>query len=44
MRPRVYGHNNRDVAYVLAYFGEDIATATTLINWALELKPSFASG
>ncbi len=33
-----------NVAYVLAYFGEDIATATTLIDRALELKPSFASG
>src|ERR1700730_16397971 len=33
-----------NVAYVLAYFGEDIAAATTLIDWALERKPSFASG
>ena len=33
-----------NVAYVLAYFGEDIATATTLIDRALDLKPSFASG
>src|ERR1700730_11073924 len=33
-----------NVAYVLAYFGEDIATATTLIDRALELKPSFAAG
>jgi tetratricopeptide (TPR) repeat protein len=33
-----------NVAYVLAYFGEDIAAATTLIDRALELKPSFASG
>jgi tetratricopeptide (TPR) repeat protein len=32
------------VAYALAYFGEDIATATTLIDRALRLKPSFASG
>jgi tetratricopeptide (TPR) repeat protein len=29
---------------VLAYFGEDIATASTLIDRALELKPSFAGG
>jgi adenylate cyclase len=29
---------------VRAYFGKDIATATTLIDRALELKPSFASG
>ena len=33
-----------NVAYVLAYFGEDIATATTLMDRALERKPSFASG
>jgi adenylate cyclase len=33
-----------NVAYALAYFGEDIATATTLIDRALQLKPSFASG
>jgi TolB-like protein len=33
-----------NVAYVLAYFGEDIAAATTMIDRALELKPSFASG
>jgi TolB-like protein len=33
-----------NVAYVLAYFGEDIATATTLIDRALDLKSSFASG
>ena len=29
---------------MLAYFCEDIATATTLIDRALERKPSFASG
>jgi TolB-like protein len=33
-----------NVAYVRAYFGKDIVTATTLIDRALELKPSFASG
>ena len=33
-----------DVAYVLAYFGADIAAAKTLIDRALGLKPSFASG
>jgi tetratricopeptide (TPR) repeat protein len=33
-----------NVAYVLAYFGEDIAAATTMIDRALELKPSFADG
>ncbi len=33
-----------NVAYVLAYFGEDIAAAITMIGRALELKPSFASG
>jgi tetratricopeptide (TPR) repeat protein len=33
-----------NVAYVLAYFGEDVAAATTMIDRALELKPSFANG
>ena len=33
-----------NVAYVLAYFGEDIAVAMALIDRALELKPSFAIG
>jgi TolB-like protein len=33
-----------NVAYVLAYFGEDIVAATTLIDRALEIKQSFASG
>jgi adenylate cyclase len=33
-----------NVAYALAYFGEDVASATTMIDRALELKPSFASG
>ena len=33
-----------NVAYVLAYFGEDIDAAARLIDSALELKPSFASG
>jgi TolB-like protein len=33
-----------NIAYVLAYFGEDIAVATTMIDRALELKPSFANG
>ena len=32
------------VARVLGYFGEDIAAAITLIDRALELNPSFASG
>ena len=31
-----------NVAYVLAYFGEDIAAAMTLIDRSLELNPSFA--
>jgi len=31
-------------AYVLAYFGEDIATAIALIDRSLELNPSFAVG
>ena len=33
-----------NVAYVLAYYGEDIAVAMALIDRALELKPSFAIG
>jgi adenylate cyclase len=33
-----------DVAYVLAYFGEDITAAIALIDRALELNPSFARG
>jgi adenylate cyclase len=33
-----------NVAYVLAYFGEDIAAATALIDRSLELNPSFALG
>jgi adenylate cyclase len=32
------------VAYVLAYFGEDIAAAMALIDRSLELNPSFALG
>jgi len=33
-----------NAAYVLAYFGEDIAAALVLIDRALELNPSFALG
>ena len=33
-----------NVAYVLAYFGEDITAAMALIDRSLELNPSFASG
>jgi adenylate cyclase len=33
-----------DAAHTLAYFGEDIAAALTLIDRALELNPSFALG
>ena len=33
-----------NVAYVLAYFGEDIAAAMALIDRSLELNPSFAQG
>jgi adenylate cyclase len=33
-----------NAAYVLAYFGEDISAMTGLIDRALELNPSFASG
>jgi TolB-like protein/class 3 adenylate cyclase len=33
-----------NVAYVLAYFGEDIVAAMALIDRALELNPSFAQG
>jgi adenylate cyclase len=33
-----------NVAYVLAYFGEDIVAAMALIDRSLELNPSFAQG
>jgi adenylate cyclase len=33
-----------NVAYVLGYFGEDIAAAMALIDRSLELNPSFAQG
>ena len=33
-----------NVAYVLAYFGEDIAATMALIDRSLELNPSFAQG
>jgi tetratricopeptide (TPR) repeat protein len=33
-----------NVAYVLAYFGEDIVAAMALIDRCLELNPSFAQG
>jgi adenylate cyclase len=33
-----------NVAYVLAYFGEDIAAAMALIDRSLEFNPSFAQG
>jgi adenylate cyclase len=33
-----------NVAYVLAYFGEDITAAMALIDRSLELNPSFAHG